>query len=308
MSEIVCTGLTAGTPIGFLAALGTFRHAAEMPATLGEVQMRWVKRGSQWCAALLTQNHVGSAELIDILVKRVATLRPRAEFDWAEQIKKNTPEQFQRAAGNNPEAAEWFAAFATDLKLSKDETLRSTLLDMTGGQQKFLLKLKEASNALTASNKVAEALLKEAILGPWQYQPSKKAIETDNSHSMGLDPSTQLVGAFTSEEPAGIKDKRGIRGAIWLAFEALPLFPTVLSNNRLRTTRFFDHKEAGNWKTYFEWGVWDQPITLSTCKILLAQPREEWTRARGIIERFHSERVNLNKDYYSLAPAELVTD
>jgi hypothetical protein len=306
MCEIVCTGLKARTPIGFLAALGTFRHSVLMKAELGDVRLGWTKRGSEWCATLTTQKEVQPAELIQLLVNHVATLGPRMEFSWAEQIKKNTVERFRDAVQANPPLVDWFSAFGTELALSKDGTLRSTLLDMTGGQQSFLLKLLEGSAALAASPKNAEALLTEALLGPWLYQPSKKAIEIKNSHSLGLDPSTQLAGAFTGEKPADINDKRGIRGAIWLAFESLPLFPCALAEGRLRTTGFFNERGSTGWKTYFEWGVWQEPLSLSACKILLAQSREQWTRSRGIRERFRSERINLNKDYYALGPAELV--
>lgn len=180
---------------------------------------------------------------------------------------------------------------------------------MTGGQQKFLLKLREASSLFSVSAKEAEELLREAWFGPWLYKSSRKASESESSHSMGLDPSTLLQGAFTAEEPAGIKDKRGVRGAIWLAFEALPFFPCVYDDGRLRTAGFTEERRKdGKWKRYFEWGVWTEPLAVNTVRTLLLQSRDQWTRERGIAQRFRSERVNLNKDYYSLAAAELVVN
>lgn len=307
MSDIHLSGLRAGTPIGFLAALGAFRHAADMDEPLGEVRLHWARKGNEWSAVLVTERAIEAESLLSLFVKRACSLAERPEFSWADQIKKNTVDQFRHAIEDNRPYGDWFAAFATELKLAKDKTLQSTDFDMTGGQQKFLLKLRESSTALSASAQGAEALLREALFGPWLYKPSKKPAEVENSHSMGLDPSTLLQGAFTAEEPAGIKDKRGVRGAIWLAFEALPLFPCCVSRGRLGTAGFFAHKgDAAKWKRYFEWGVWEKPMTLTAVKTLLLQSPDEWTRERGIVERFRSERVNLNKDYYSLATAELV--
>ena len=305
MSEVLLTGLRARTPIGFLAALGAFRHASKMSDEFSGVRLRWIRRGGEWIASFVTERDVNEEALLTAFVSRVCGMSSRPEFEWADQIKKNTPEKFRNNAEENPSCLDWFSAFGSELALSNDNTLKSTDFDMTGGQQKFLLKLREASAALARSPKEAETLLREAIFGPWLYKPSKKAVDTENSHSMGLDPSTLLQGAFTAEEPAGIKDKRGVRGAIWLAFEALPLFPCVVSDGWLRTTGF-RRIEGSDWKNHFEWGVWERPLPLSAVQILLSQSPKEWTRSRGISERFRSERVNLNKDYYSLGSSELV--
>jgi len=305
VSEIKLRALGAGTPLGFLAALGALRHTSQMTEQLGDVRLRWERKGSAWSAVLVTSHEVDEQSLLSLVVERVQNLGPRPELAWADQIKKNSPEKFRDAIAQNADRADWFAAFGTELALSKENSLKSTDLDMTGGQQKFLSKLRDASTALSAPEET-RALLGEALFGPWQYRPSKKASELENSHSLGLDPSTILQGAFTAEEPAGIKDKRGVRGAIWLAFESMPFFPCAVSNGRLRTTGFTEEYDGHNWKHYFEWGVWEAPLTTTAIQTLLQQSRDEWTRQRGISERFRSERVNLNKDYYSLAPAELV--
>ncbi|MGC2657724.1 MAG: hypothetical protein WA324_07080 [Bryobacteraceae bacterium] len=308
MSEIVLTGPRAGTPIGFLAAIGAFRHASVMSSKLGDPRLAWTHRAGEWFATLAFDADLSSEAFLDALVKSVCETSSRPEFEWSEQIKKRDPADFRRAIEQNSSCSDWFAAFGSELALSKDGTLRSTDFDMTGGQQKFLLKLREASCALCGSPKETRRLLQEALFGPWEYKLATKGAEAENSHSMGLDPSTLLEGAFTAAEPAGIKDKRGIRGAIWLAFEALPLFPCVVVDGQLRTTGFSrSRSNDGRWKTYFEWGVWNVPLTLEAVTTLLLQPRCEWTPDRGVAQRFRSERVNLNKDYYSLAQAELMT-
>jgi hypothetical protein len=218
VSEIQLTGLQAETPIGFLAALGAFRHTTQMPGQLGDVRLRWQRAGNRWCAALVTECEVSTETLLTLFTERICKLGERPEFAWADQIKKNTVEQFREAAKQAQTEQDWFAAFGSELVLSQAGTVQSTDFDMTGGQQKFLLKLREASTSLSASPEETVGLIREALFGPWLYASSTKVADRNNSHSLGLDPSTVLQGAFSAEEPAEIKDKRGVRGAIWLAF------------------------------------------------------------------------------------------
>ena len=299
MGELRLTGLKSGVPIGFMAALGAFRHTAAMPE-LGGVKLKWTPYAGQWCATLVMGSEVGPDELVHLFVERVKGMKERPEFEWADQIKKNPVPRFRLTAAGMPSLDEWFAAFGSELALAKDGTVRSTLFDMTGGQQRFLLKLRQASGFLAGNPNAAGDLFKEAIFGPWQYKASKKGVEIESSHSLGLDPMTLLEGAFTGSEPAEIKDKRGIRGAIWLAFEALPLFPSVYD----RTLATVGFSRSGK-KTYFEWAVWESPLSLRVVKTLLMHPAENADRIRGAVAKYRSERVNLNKDYYCFSPAEL---
>ncbi len=304
MNEIPLKGLQAGTPIGFLAAMGAFRHVVEMREQLGEVRLLWERETTDWHAVFVTEKGTSGEALLELLTGRVCGLKTRPEFAWADQIKKNSPERFREAAEQCRDEQDWFAAFGSELALTKG-TLQSTDFDMTGGQQKFLQKLRESWIALSGERKEAAELLREALFGPWMYRPSKGP-EAENSHSMGLDPSTILQGAFTAAEPASIKDKRGVRGAIFLAFEALPFYPCVY-DGRLRTGGFGEERGTdGKWRRYFEWCVWREALGANTVRTLLLREPEEWTRQRGIAARYRSERVSLNKDYCALAAAELV--
>jgi hypothetical protein len=297
VSEIRLAALKSGVPMGFMAALGAFRHAVQMPE-LGGVKLKWEPYAGQWRATLVTGSEVNEAGLVRLFVERVKGMAERPEFAWSDQIKKTELADFRRYASHPSTAENWFAAFGTELSAAKDGTLRSTPFDMTGGQQKFLLKLRQASEFMAAFPDAAGELFREALFGPWQYKPSKKA-EADNSHSLGLDPATLLQGAFTGDEPSGIKDKRGVRGAIWLAFESLPLFPCVYDAG-LRTVGFIKEDRA----LYFQWSVWESPLSLETVRTLLMQsPRG---KDSSVAARFRCERVNLIKDYYAFSSAELI--
>ncbi|MCC6343979.1 MAG: hypothetical protein IT166_17390 [Bryobacterales bacterium] len=275
-----------------------------MREQLGEVRLRWERETAEWHAVLITGKDASGDTLLGFLTERVCGLKARPEFEWADQIKKSSPEQFRKAVSRCPDEQDWFASFGSDLAL-KEETLQSTDFDMTGGRQKFLQKLRNSWIALSESREKAAELLREALFGPWTYRPSK-GLEAKNSHSMGLDPSTILQGAFTAAEPTGIKDKRGVRGAIFLAFEALPLYPCAY-NGRLRTAGFADERgRGGRFRPYFQWCVWTEALEPDTVRTLLLRAPGQWTRERGIAARYRSERLSLNKDYCTLAAAELI--
>lgn len=302
MGEIRLTGLKSGIPIGFMAALGAFRHATQMPE-LGEVKLRWTPYAGQWCAALVTTANVDDGGLVRLFVERVKSMTERPEFAWSDQIKRTSITDFRRNAIEMDDADQWFAAFGTELSPAKDGTMRSTAFDMTGGQQSFLLKLRQASAFLRTFPDAALELFREALFGPWQYRSSKRPAEIENSHSLGLDPTTLLEGAFTgAKKPADMQDKRGIRGAIWLAFEALPFFPCVYDSGQW-TVSF---EKGADYSEYFHWSIWESPISLNVVKTLLMHSSSELRDGRGVVAQFQSRRVNLIKDYYSLSAAELI--
>ena len=62
MPQLKLTALRSGVPIGFMAALGAFRHAESMGAP-GEVRLGWAPHAGQWCAVLETENAVSGDAL-----------------------------------------------------------------------------------------------------------------------------------------------------------------------------------------------------------------------------------------------------
>jgi hypothetical protein len=300
LAELCLSGLRSSVPLGFMAAIGAFRHASSMPE-LGEVKLKWTRFRGDWRAALVTTVECATNQLVNLFVERVTALGHRPEFSWADQVKKNTVEEFRKHAAGKPELQDWFAAFASELDTAKDGTLRSTFFDMTGGQQEFLQKLLDASQLMSSDQKEAEELFREALFGPWQYRSAAKQCGIESSHSLGLDPSTVLQGALTGSESAKTSDKRGIRGAIWLAFEGIPYFPCV-HDQGLATAGFVREGKS----VYFEWPIWEQALSARAVRTLLVHPHEGNLTARGCVARYRSERVNLIKDYYSLSASELL--
>lgn len=302
MSEIILTGIKANVPMGALAAFGLFR-IANCIRRLGEVRLRWGPHGSSWLPVLSTSQEVSEDRLIQELLAYLNSHGERREFSWHCEIKSATREQYTEAArlaigeaqSMDHELADWFSSFANELVLTKNETLERTPFDMTVAQQRFL----EANNRLAAElagDKKASASLREALFGPWKYR--------DDQHSLGWDPSTILLGAFTVKMPEKMR-KWGVRGAVWLAAESLPLFPCFCAGSNLATRAFRSQRRI----TEFCWPVWSRPISLAVLKSLLASadlinPDELGTlRSRGVDGVFRSRTFKPNKYMESFQPA-----
>src|SRR4051812_31161561 len=86
MPQIKLSGLKSSVPVGFMAALGAFRHAHTM-AVLGEVKLGWRPMGGQWCAVLETSNEVSEDRLVELFVERLKNIGERPEFTWSKAVK-----------------------------------------------------------------------------------------------------------------------------------------------------------------------------------------------------------------------------
>jgi hypothetical protein len=69
----------------------------------------------------------------------------------------------------------------------------------------------------------------EALWGPWRYR--------DRGHTLGWDPDGERQHAYEAHAPDKSPPVR-VRAAVWLAFEALPLFPTAAVAGRLHVGGF----------------------------------------------------------------------
>jgi hypothetical protein len=140
---------------------------------------------------------------------------------------------------------------------------------MTAGQQKFLKSAREVASSLSPGRpakrgedaatiqREIENAFARALFGPWHRE--------DRLHSLGWDPSTEALYALLATAP-GDEKPFSERGAVWLAFEALPLFPSFPIGNRLQTRSFDNRSES------FSWPIWQPAISVNTLASLLALP------------------------------------
>lgn len=300
MNRIDLTGLRPDVPIGVMAALGCLR-LTERIAELRGACLSWdAGHAVLWTPADLTPDG-----LVDLLIGDVR--RAAVQYQWPEQIKSLTPGEFREQAeaaiaSGDREAADWYAAFGSDQ--CTEEKVDTTPLDMSVARQKFpgdAVKLAQslAVKETLRNRKSAAESYREALFGPWRYE--------DDQHSFGWDPATVKLGAFTWKAPTALVNA-GVRAAVWLAFESLPVFPTSW-RNRLRTRCFVREGR----RLFLYWPVWSPRCTLRTVESLLADggilgadaAREE-LEARGVTAVYRSQRFKPNKYMTSFRSAELV--
>ena len=101
---------------------------------------------------------------------------------------------------------------------------------------------------------------------------------------------------------------RGVRAAVWLAFESLPLFPCFYDGG-LATRAFFQEKRSVS----FRWPVWEAPISLQELETLLGwkelvekNPDQNEMRLRGVRAVYSSVKFKPNKYLASFRSPELV--
>ena len=299
MTEIKLTGLKSGVPIGFMAALGAFRHAATIPE-LGQVALAWSPMGGSWCAALHVGQPVAQTELAGLFAQRVKSMGSRPEFAWSPTLKDVSSESFRRqlfsALGHG--AIEWLQAFACEIP-GKEGKIEPTPLDMTVARQRFLEDADWLTNNLSEPDpRLGDgpniASFDEALFGPWKYR--------DNQHSLGWDPSAILMGAFTPKAPTAMS-KAGVRAAVWLAMQSIPFFP-CFHDGRFATTGF----ELEGRKQQLRWPIWESPLTLPATRILIQHAvslEKEDLSGRGVAAVYKSSIFKPNKYLTCFQPAEL---
>ena len=309
MIAIELTGLSADLPLGAMAAFGVLR-VLERSGAVGRPKLSWRPSGGGYHAVLSTDG-ANETQLVKALTEDLANATQREELNWWQQIKNVTDEQFHgraevlmRGGGEPRERAAWLAAYATELEKDKDRALEPTPFDMSVARQKFLADALRLAKSLAESRKGRGAkstaeMYREALFGPWKYE--------DDQHSLGWDPSTMKLGAFTFKAPTGMANT-GVRAAVWLAFESLPLFPCYY-NRRLRTRAFTSEGRD----EVFHWPVWQPPITVATLESLLAWKglidttgSADELRARGVLAVYRSARFKPNKYLASFRTAELL--
>jgi hypothetical protein len=123
-----------------------------------------------------------------------------------------------------------------------DKGIASTRLLLFSGRHQFVRAARELMDAL-GRHDVADRL-REALIGPWRYDTKAQA--------WGWDAAARDDTAAMAAAPSA-KDKLGVPGAYWLAWESLPLWQMVGGVTVGHDTR----QRAWSYPTCAEWLSWD---------------------------------------------------
>lgn len=196
----------------------------------------------------------------------------------------------ERASCEDRRAADFAVAFGSEVfpDEKKGRIQFTALCFITGsGHQDFLGTARGLASCCEAEH------LREALFGPWRY--------ADAGRSLRWDPDDAKEYALRWRNPS-IGGVSTVWGANRLAFESLPLFPTVPSaasaGARLRTTGF----QRRNRTHEFTWPIWTQWASMDTVRSLLGlreiqedEPERGALRARGIEDIFRVQRVQIGQ-------------
>lgn len=298
MSELTLNGLSGSQPIGAMAAFGLLRVCSQSKEFVAP-RLSWSLKGD-WKAVLTTECDLSPSGLVDRLVAWQHGRTRQRFLAWQDDIKTD-PDAFavelrcviEEASATSRETADFFAAYASEHVTASTGDVKPTAFHMTAGQQQFLKSARALAESLDSERPIGprearatvfedvRSAFAEALFGPWRYE--------DMNHSLGWDPSREALHALSAIAPTKAKPS-SVRAAVWLAFEALPLFPCVARGKKLATRAFSPDGSA------FFWPVWEAPITIDTLKSLLASQTlvDSRTRdelyARGVKAVFRSAR------------------
>jgi hypothetical protein len=301
MHEIELKGLDGSNLLAFMAGIGTLRCLT--PSDPG-IRMRWVDRGV-WIP-LVQHSRIGTA---DRLVDAVAEcLCGEVSINRAWEIsqdltisrmdfRNHVESEAAKATPADRSATDFLAAFGSEVFGSgpKREQMSDTeFRTMSGaGHQHFLGFMRELTRTTDRTQ------IWRALMEPWDY--------ADGRPSLRWDPADYRPHALRATDPSG-DPIRTMRGANRLAVEALPLFPTVARNGRVRTVGF----QKRNRETEITWPIWTDAVDLETARTLIAISELQYAdvadsssklACRGITQVFRARRF-IDGKYRNFAPAK----
>jgi hypothetical protein len=201
-------------------------------------------------------------------------------------------------AGDKEDISPLAASIGSDLVTRRKQTgkhkgkivIDTSHFALTSGQQDLVPGMRKPAEKLAKRSKKGEIpakvhdKIKEALIGPWLYR--------DEEHSLGWDPQVQRLHALWNKAPTNDDQNRSVQAAVFLASQALPLFPCFAVAGTLRTTGF--HRDGGD--DWFAWPIWREPISLDTLRSLIAHPFSRDLKRRGVEVVYRCRRAHTGSE------------
>jgi hypothetical protein len=295
MSTLELGGLIGSHPLGALAAFGLLRVLTRQ----GDAARLCFVERDDWVAQIEC-SHASVGALVEALTEWVRSDREEV-LEWSNDDVRVKEEDYRGALSRallqtNDEPAAFLSALAADGAVDKSKGLiKPTAFYMASGQQSFLDTMKLILKFVRSSpSKVWD----ETLTGPWAYSAE--------IWGAGWDPGTERMHALRYKAPT--KDRTScVPGAVWLAFEALPLFPSFSLEGRERTVGFVRHDRAWHWR----WPVPSMPVGLDTLAALVSSQEiafaPDSTARPGVAAVYESTRHEFGQGYAVFRPARKIT-
>jgi hypothetical protein len=292
-------GLSGDNPLGFLAAVGTFRTLS-LAWPDRQVRMSWHPAGC-WQPLIHINGTCTPDEVVATLQSRLVGRHEAPEFTElgddlpvAVRLFTECASRAARLASRHERTyADYCAAFGCEAYAEKELIQDTELRTMSGaGHQHFLAFMREIAEGTTPEH------LRAALFATWTY--------SDPRPSMRWDPQDDRRYALRASDPANGTQSpiQTVRGANRLAIEALPCFPTMPVGSEVRTRGFF-RNDSG---MIFSWPIWIVDLSfdglqslLGHCQIIAEKPRQDILRPLGVVEVFHSRRLTVGR-FRNFAP------
>ena len=295
MNSIALNGLLGSHPLGALASFGLLRLISDKDPTA----RLYFEMQDDWIARIESDAISGEDTLIAMLVDWINSEELASAMDWADDARVQ-PAAYRDmlrgaiAEGRRARMDMMSALVADGATDAQKGLIKPSAFYMVSGQQSFLGGLREV---LAQARKSPEAIVREAIFGPWRYQV--------RTHSLGWDPNTERLYALRSRAPTSEKPSC-VAGAVLLASWALPMMPGLSQEGRALTIGFCRRQKA----QIYSWPIFSIPIGVGDLRTLLQVGHQGWInsgkRRSGIEAIFESERFEFGQGYAVLRPAHVV--
>jgi hypothetical protein len=303
MTSIHLPGLDGSNPLGFLASLGLLRVLSRETES---TRLGFLDDGS--CRAFV-DGFSDSDDVVAAIVRdaqtAVGTQPWKLSYEKQEKngVKrvadlKAPPEVFedylrigiQQWRSGNDEAVAYAAAYGTSIARDGKDKTKPTAFHFTAANQEFLKTVEESRSHVDVE------WTRKSLLTGYAARPGS---------NLRWDPAAERNWALMANNPND--EGTSVDAPLeWLAFRALPLFPTFPKNSGVRPRVITTAVTGRGDEMRFVWPLWTVPVSLSTVSSLV---RIEWKKidlrdkAQGVFAICRSEIRRTSQGFGNFGPA-----